>query len=1764
MRLRSIRALTAVSFLILTAIAGLHAQPVPAAFVPPMGRAAIDPFLVQATPTAVPRIVVKFRPTLGDPIEAALPAQPMSLTAGAAMPPVVADFMARYSVHALAPVYADLVAAKKQRQITAAQLASEVRARYPQRAGRLRAAFAPPDLSYTYVIQVQGTYADFTTALAALKTDPNVEYAQEDKISSVCLTPNDPYFSSYGSWGQAYYDLWGLHKINASSAWDTSTGAGITVAVVDTGINATHPDIAANLLPGWDFVGASVFSPQPDNNPVDHFGHGTHVSGTIAAVGNNDIGVIGVAWQAKILPVKGLDDDGDGDDVTLPPAIEWAADNGADIINASWGGGGTDQPIADAISYAYNLGVVFVAAAGNADEDANAFSPASLWNVITVAASDPNDQLASFSDWGSKIDVAAPGVDILSLRAAGTTMGTPVGDNYTRADGTSMATPHVSGLAALILSKHPEYSNEDVRQAIRVSADQVGQPGFDMNFGYGRIDAAAAVAVTGALEAKIYSPASSSTAGFPVEILGNARGNGFASYTLEYGLAPSPGAQPATWTTLQTGTSPVTGTLGLFDATAVPDGTYVIRLTARNIAGQAFIDEVQIIAASVVLLSPASPPVPPAATTFKPGAAIPISGITIAAGFQNFQVDWARGISPGSGWQTTGVTLVQGGSVSVTGGPVATWDTSSASITQADYYTIRMTVTAANFTSVTTTLVYFEPDLLSASWPQWMAGAYLQSGIIPAKDAGGKTRLALESMQSNGPPWGEFWSFSPDGSSTTMANLNVGGVSEPAAGILDSSSGNEVVLTDDYVLDVFAANGTVPAATFTTTNAIVAYNQPILVDLNGDSQLEAMVVGDHFTNGTFDGSGYVFAWRSNGQQINPNFPIEIADQNETIFGQRIIAGDINGDGNNEIVVIEGTTPTTYTPSLFGSDGLRRQWNAPSLQGFPGMMAFADLDHNGKLELILSNVEDGTLHVLQPDGSERPGWPQTSQWAGTFFAVGDLNRDGHYEIVQWGPGYLNVFNSDGTPFSAAFPWKTPPGSLGTTVWGDVPVLIADINGDGYPEIITAYESDDAAQDSLAPANASSRNAFGPRERPQVQMGPVGRTAPRRLTKQLSPQGFSANSGYASPTVVAIDRKGNLVRSWTLTGGNGEIPYTPSLGITAGDFDGSGVTEIALNFSAYPPDGYLTDGTTTVLTTGAPYNPSNDWPMIYQNPRNNAVLQPAAATGTGTSSPGSACSFTSGSNGEFFNAAGGTASINIVAPWGCQWTVSNSLDWVTVTSGASYSGSATATITISANTGTSQRANQIVIAGNPFTIEQEGTAFSGLSPAGSLAQIAFGGGWDTSVTILSLASGFMGITAPTELDFFANDGSMSALPLTSPQQTFTGTMISPLFGQSINSMGQLVLDAAGPSSVLANTAWAQVRASGPIGGFGIFKMAGQEAVVPLETRNAASYLLAFDNTSPLATGLAIGNLSTAAGSVGVVLRDDTGAQIGSETISLPALGHTSFMLTDSTQGFPLTAGKRGTMEFDTPSAGQISALGLRANGAAMTTLPVLANVGTNGGTLAHIASGGGWQTIVTLVNAGTSAAQAQLSFFDEQGNPMSLPLLFPQTGATTNAAVVSQKLAAGASLLIQTQGTASQPSQVGSAQLTTAGAVSGFAIFQNSGQEAVVPLASGSPNSQFLVFDNTQNLATGVALANESGSPATIPVFLRNDSGASLGGSTISLPANGHESFMLTDQFPAAANIRGSVQFVTPASGQISALGIRATPAGAYTTVPVITQ
>lgn len=346
-------------------------------------------------------------------------------------------------------------------------------------------------------------------ALASIKwellNEGLAEYIEPNMKLRLSALPNDP----------DWHLNWGLTKIEADHAWDTTTGnTSIILAFVDTGVDWNHPDLADNIwnntkekidgedndgngfvddIRGWDFVDTSdpVYSGEDgnerDNDPMDFHGHGTHCAGIAVAVGNNSIGTTGVTWNCKIMPVragyKGADGGGYLEFDDAAAAITYAADQGADIISCSWGEYYCSELIQNAVEHAYDVGVLLVASAGNEFTDEKLY-PAAHPEVMAISATDDRDLRAIFSNFGDWIDLAAPGIDIYS---------TTYNDSYCFMDGTSMAAPFVAGAAALVWSNCPEMNHNLVRSHLRLTSDDLGGIGFDPYFGYGRVNAKEAV-----------------------------------------------------------------------------------------------------------------------------------------------------------------------------------------------------------------------------------------------------------------------------------------------------------------------------------------------------------------------------------------------------------------------------------------------------------------------------------------------------------------------------------------------------------------------------------------------------------------------------------------------------------------------------------------------------------------------------------------------------------------------------------------------------------------------------------------------------------------------------------------------------------------------------------------------------------------------------------------------------------------------------------------------------------------------------------------------------------------------------------------------------------------------------------------------------------------------------------------------------------------------------------------------------------------------
>ena len=430
------------------------------------------------------------------------------------------------------------------------------------------------------------------------------------------VTLADPLFHSAGSWGQDEDDQWALKAIGMSdpeAIWE-SLGARpepIIVAMIDSGLDWTHADIdpsqlwtnpgeiAANGIDddgngfvddliGWDFVRAG-------NRPWDYDGHGTVTAGIIMATPDNGVGITGVNPNARIMVLRALDSFGLTRPSFVAAAINYAVDNGARIINLSVGGTGDPEITRTALDYAQANGVLVVVAAGNEASDLVDYAMVEHPAVITVATKQ-NGERANFSNWGGPVSIAAPGVDILSLRARGTDTLRNLSDEYVAgsayvgsdnryyvATGTSFSAPLVTGAASLLLSRDPDLSAEQVKRLLLQSARDIGAPGLDQFSGFGELDISSALSADAQAftEANITSVQVVQRNGQPaVNVLGTARSDALESYEIALGA----GSTPSTWNAVAMESSNVMeGVLATIAASQFSGSpVWIIRLTVKR------------------------------------------------------------------------------------------------------------------------------------------------------------------------------------------------------------------------------------------------------------------------------------------------------------------------------------------------------------------------------------------------------------------------------------------------------------------------------------------------------------------------------------------------------------------------------------------------------------------------------------------------------------------------------------------------------------------------------------------------------------------------------------------------------------------------------------------------------------------------------------------------------------------------------------------------------------------------------------------------------------------------------------------------------------------------------------------------------------------------------------------------------------------------------------------------------------------------------
>jgi thermitase len=409
-------------------------------------------------------------------------------------------------------------------------------------------------LSRTGVRVLRVPEARLEKVLDALRRHPDFEFAEPDAVLAPDAAPNDSYYPSE----------WHLPKIGAPSAWDVTTGSSsVIIAVLDTGVDGTHPDLSAKMLPGWNMY---------DNNSDtrDVYGHGTAVAGTAAAASNNGTGVASVAWGCKILPIRISDLNGYATYSTIANGLTYAADHGARVANVSYGASDSSA-VASAAQYFQSRGGVVAMAAGN---QSTFISAADNPYVLTVSATDANDALASFSNTGNFIDLAAPGVNIYT---------TTRGGGYGTWWGTSFSSPIVAGAAALVISANPSLSGAQVQDILKQTADDRGTTGWDTSYGHGRVNAGKAV------HAAIGNPGTDTVA--PTAAITSPSAGSVLSGTLAIHVTASDNVG-VTRVELYlngnlAGTSSTASTDFTWNTAGYADGTYGLQARAYDAAGNA-------------------------------------------------------------------------------------------------------------------------------------------------------------------------------------------------------------------------------------------------------------------------------------------------------------------------------------------------------------------------------------------------------------------------------------------------------------------------------------------------------------------------------------------------------------------------------------------------------------------------------------------------------------------------------------------------------------------------------------------------------------------------------------------------------------------------------------------------------------------------------------------------------------------------------------------------------------------------------------------------------------------------------------------------------------------------------------------------------------------------------------------------------------------------------------------------------------------------
>ena len=999
-----------------------------------------------------------------------------------------------------------------------------------------------------------------TKELEELQKQPEVRFIEPNSFAK--LFNDDSFFTSSSSWGQPYQDLWGLTKINAPLVWDQTEGEDIVVAVIDTGIDYNHPDLwdniwvnpsvpdsnndgkktledldtnqngtieSSELLP--DAIGTNIINPDNAHDPLDENGHGTHVAGTIGAVGNNGRGIVGVAPQVKLMTLQIFGRNGGATHADIAAAILKAVELGAHVTNNSYGGFGQSQLVHDAFKVSEAAGVINVAAAGNSFDNAYLYGPASFQETLTVGACTPDDTAADFSNYGNEVDICAPGGEdsnILSTMASNVSIaesrpGNEVVDpnhpssihSYYRISGTSMASPHVAGAVALLLSQKPDLTTQDIRGLLQYTSQPIDS---DNNVG-GMLDVLEAFENLDSYPVAQFSspeiPSQYTILRGATTLTGSAFGEHFSHYILSWGE----GYTPETWNEIGSFTTPVIdgNLIESFDTTFLPESVS-IRLQVFDTFDRVVED------IDFFTINNFEPGEFGSSTIYKHGTTAEIRYSAYITNVESYTLEYTtvEQEDDETSWKQDAITHLNDSTF--TGGYNILLGSFDSSVVQPDtFYTVRIRFRLTNNDVIEKKIrfLYFSSQI-KENFPFYIEHSehfiiddshhtlfYQHMDVVDLDGDNKKEIIVMTAHNGNKEQEvherehipAEILVFSNEGSLIWKRSLLAGTPgfdlrldnefinAQFSIGDMNNDGKKEIyvpsakiILEGQYVEGFDHLGNTlngwpylIPDNKFLTPETS-RMHIPISADLNRDGKDELIITTTENTRSKqLTTSVYIL---DQNARLVTEITIPAACFAHNSYGSYTAVGNVDEDQDNELIVI-GECHQLYVFDINGE--ILPQW--PRYFGKGGIIGFpsiSDMNNDGKDEIIFprshaefsrgrgdSSSETAGIYVVQGNGTILPGWPRLLEpnthydHFNSQIVIGDLDKDGKKELVvsctdtSCIEGNIAVYNNDGQLLEGWPISYEPDGEILTSAFTNTHhYSLVDINNDNQLDIIVS--------------------------------------------------------------------------------------------------------------------------------------------------------------------------------------------------------------------------------------------------------------------------------------------------------------------------------------------------------------------------------------------------------------------------------------------------------------------------------------------------------------------------------------------------------------------------------------------------------------------------------------------------------------------------------------------------------------------------------------